>query len=145
MPESLTSIPLSDPQKFKNNDSVFSLVNTAVRQISDLFRAEINLAKREIFAEVRKGVSGSVFFIIALIILLYSSFFFFAFLAAVLAQWIPVWQSLLIVFIVMIVVAGISAGLGIFKVIRIRAPRKTIDSVRKAAEIKSQIQLKKTL
>lgn len=46
--------------------------------MSTLVRAEVALAKAEVTGEVKKGVQGSVFFIIALTVLLFSTFFFFS-------------------------------------------------------------------
>ena len=47
-------------------------------------RAEVELAKAEVTAEVRKGVTGSVFFTVAAVIGLFSLFFLFFTLAELL-------------------------------------------------------------
>jgi MFS family permease len=76
------------------------------------------------------GLTGSVFFILALVVLLYSTFFMFFFLAELLDNWLWRWAAFLIVFILMLVVTAVFALLGYLKVRRIRGPQQTIESVR---------------
>ena len=81
VPTTVTSIPLVDPTAMPANPSIGDLVKDATTQVSTLVRAEVELAKAEITRDVRKGLTGSVFFILALVVLLYSTFFMFFFLA----------------------------------------------------------------
>ena len=60
----------------------------------------------------------------------YSSFFFFFFLAELLAIWLDRWAAFLIVFLIMIVLAGILAFVGLKNVKQVKAPQKTIDSTK---------------
>ncbi len=78
-PTSISSIPLTEvhaptPPK---DASIGDLVRDATAQVSTLFRAEVELAKAEVTGEVKKGLQGSLFFILALAVLIFSSFFFF--------------------------------------------------------------------
>jgi MFS family permease len=82
---------------------------------------------------VKKGLTGSVFFILALVVLLYSTFFMFFFLAELLDTWVWRWAAFLIVFILMLVVTAVFALLGFLKVRRIRGPRQTIESVKETS------------
>ncbi|HKI41658.1 MAG TPA: phage holin family protein, partial [Mycobacterium sp.] len=84
----------------------------------------------EITRDVKKGLTGSVFFIAALVVLFYSTFFFFFFLAELLDTWLWRWVAFLIVFGIMVVVGAALALLGFLKVRRIRGPRETIASVK---------------
>jgi hypothetical protein len=84
VPTTVTSIPLVDPHAPKENPSIGDLVKDATAQVSTLVRAEVELAKAEITRDVKKGLTGSVFFILALVVLFYSTFFFFFFLAELL-------------------------------------------------------------
>jgi MFS family permease len=79
---------------------------------------------------VKKGLTGSVYFIAALVVLFYSTFFFFFFLAELLDNWLWRWVAFLIVFAIMVVVGAALALLGFLKVRRIRGPRQTIESVK---------------
>lgn len=107
----------------------------ASAQVSSLVRAEVELAKAETVSEVKKAVTGSVFFVIAGVVLLYSSFFLFFFLGELLDVWLPRWAAFLIVFALMVVVAVVAGLLGYLKVRKIRGPKKTIASVKEVPSV----------
>ncbi len=130
VPSTLTTIPLTDPHASAADPSIGDLIKDATTQASTLVRAEVELAKAEIVRDVKKGLTGSVFFIAALVVLFYSTFFFFFFAAELLSEWLPRWAAFLIVFGVMVVVTGALALFGYLKVRRIRGPRDTIESVK---------------
>ncbi|MCV7280855.1 phage holin family protein [Mycolicibacterium flavescens] len=134
VPSTVTSIPLVDPHAPKADPSIGDLVKDATAQVSTLVRAEVELAKAEITRDVKKGLTGSVFFILALVVLFYSTFFFFFFLGELLDLWLVKWAAYLIVFGLMVVVTLVFAFLGYLKVRRIRGPQKTIESVRELPE-----------
>ncbi|WP_349270605.1 membrane protein [Mycolicibacterium parafortuitum] len=130
VPNTVTSIPLVDPHAPKPDPSIGDLVKDATAQVSTLVRAEVELAKAEITRDVKKGLTGSVFFIAALVVLFYSTFFFFLFVAVLLDEWLYTWAAYLIVFGIMVVVTALLALLGYLKVRRIRGPQKTIETVK---------------
>ncbi len=130
VPTTVTSIPLVDPHAVSANASIGELVRDATTQMSTLVRAEVELAKAEITRDVKKGLTGSVFFILALVVLLYSTFFMFLFLAELLDTWLWRWAAFLIVFVLMLVVTAVLALLGFLKVRRIRGPKQAIESVK---------------
>ncbi|OBF23318.1 phage holin family protein [Mycobacterium sp. ACS4331] len=130
VPATVTSIPLVDPHAVPADASIGDLVKDATAQVSTLVRAEVELARAEITRDVKKGLTGSVFFILALVILFYSTFFFFFFVAELLDTWLWRWVAFLIVFAVMLVVTAVLALFGYLKVRRIRGPQQTIESVK---------------
>ncbi|MFC8385813.1 phage holin family protein [Nocardia sp. NPDC055165] len=130
----VTSIPLTDANP-PGSASIGSLVRDATEQMSTLVRAEVALAKAEVTGEIKKGLTGSVFFILALTVLLFSSFFFFFFLAELLDMWLWRWAAFLIVFLLMVLTTVLLALLGWLKVRKVRAPEKTIGSLKQAAEV----------
>ena len=134
VPTTVTSIPLVDPHAAKPDPSIGDLVKDATTQVSTLVRAEVELARAEITRDVKKGLTGSVFFILALVVLFYSTFFFFFFLAELLDTWLWRWVAFLIVFGIMVVVTAVLALFGYLKVRRIRGPQQTIESVKETRE-----------
>jgi uncharacterized membrane protein YqjE len=134
VPTTVTSIPLVDPHAAKADPSIGDLVKDATTQVSTLVRAEVELAKAEITRDVKKGLTGSVYFILALVVLFYSTFFFFFFVAELLDTWLWRWVAFLIVFGIMVVVTVVFALLGYLKVRRIRGPQQTIESVKETRE-----------
>ncbi len=134
VPTTVTSIPLVDPNAIPANPSVGDLVKDATAQMSTLVRAEVELAKAEITRDVKKALTGSVFFILALVVLFYSTFFLFFFIAELLDNWLWRWVAFLIVFLLMVVTTAVFGLLGYLKVRRIRGPQQTIESVKEARE-----------
>lgn len=130
VPTTVTSIPLVDPHAVPANPSIGDLVRDATSQVSTLVRAEVELARAEITRDVKKGLTGSIFFILALVVLFYSTFFFFFFVAELLDTWLWRWTAFLIVFGVMVLATVVLALLGYLKVRRIRGPQQTIESVK---------------
>ncbi len=116
VPTTVTSIPLVDPHAPKADPSIGDLVKDATTQVSTLVRAEVELAKAEITRDVKKGLTGSVFFILALVVLFYSTFFFFLFLAELLNTWLWRWVAFLIVFGIMVLTTAVLAVFGYLKV-----------------------------
>lgn len=136
VPSSISGIPLTKVDTPTPRDaSVGDLVRDAAAQVSTLFRAEVQLAKAEVTGEVKKGLQGSLFFILALAVLTFSSFFFFFFLAELLDVWVARWLAFLIVFLLMVVVTAILAFIGYLRVRKLRAPSKTIDSLKQTASV----------
>jgi uncharacterized membrane protein YqjE len=135
VPNTITSIPLTDPHALPVNPSVGELVKEATAQVSTLVRAEVELARAEITRDVKRGLTGSVYFIAALVVLFYSTFFFFFFVAEVLDLWLYKWAAYVIVFGIMVVATALLALLGYLKVRRIRGPRETIESVKETREV----------
>jgi uncharacterized membrane protein YqjE len=130
-PPAVPSVPLSPVALPKLADaSLGELVREAATHFSTLFRSEVELAKAEVTAEVRKGVKGSIFFVLALTILLFSLFFLFIAVAEVLAIWLPQWAGFSIVFGLMLVASGGCALLGWRRMRSIRKPERTISTVR---------------
>lgn len=134
VPNTITSIPLTDPHALPANPSIGDLVKEATAQASTLVRAEVELARSEITRDVKKGLTGSVFFIAALVVLFYSTFFLFFFVAELLDIWLYKWAAYLIVFGIMVAATALLALLGYLKVRRIRGPRETIESVKETRE-----------
>lgn len=128
------SIPLTaeNAAKIAEETSIGGLVRDATAHLSTLVRAEVELAKSEVTKEIKKGVKGSVYFIVALTILLFSLFFFFLTIAFALYDifgW-PASLSLLTVFVLMLLTVGAFAFLGYRKVRKLRAPERTIESAK---------------
>lgn len=130
IPATVTSIPLVDPHAVSADPSIGDLVKDATTQVSTLVRAEVELARAEITRDVKKGLTGSIYFILALVVLFYSTFFFFFFAAELLDTWLWRWVAFLIVFAVMVLTTAVLALLGYLKVRRIRGPQQTIESVK---------------
>ncbi|GGC75879.1 phage holin family protein [Hoyosella rhizosphaerae] len=132
VPKTVASIPLADADARIPGQSVSigDLVKDATSQVSALFRAEVELAKSEVTSEVKKGVKGSIFFVVAGVILLFSLFFFFFFLGHLLNEWLWTWAAWGIVFLIMVFAAAVCGLIGYLKVRKLKKPEHTIESVK---------------
>jgi uncharacterized membrane protein YqjE len=131
VPPVLPSIPLApEPARSPGEQ-----VREATTHVSTLVRAEVELARAEIASEVKKGLQGSIFFVIALTILLFSLFFAFLALGEVLDIWLPRSAAFGIVFGIMLLTAALFGLLGYLRVRRIRKPERTISSLKESAQV----------
>jgi hypothetical protein len=135
VPPVLPSIPLAPEAPRSDDRSIGSLVTEVTTHLSTLVRAEVELARSEITAEIRKGVTGSVYFVVAATIGLFSLFFLFFTLAELLALWLNRPAAFAIVFGVMLLAAGLFGLLGYRKVRKIHKPERTIGSLRESAHV----------
>lgn len=138
VPPAVPAIPLSPEPSRATEASLGALVRDATTHLSTLIRSEIELARAELTDEVRKGVRGSVFFVVALTVLLFSLFFLFFFLGELLSVWLARWAAFGIVFVLMLVTAGVFGLLGYLRVRSIHKPERTISSVRETAALASR-------
>lgn len=126
----VNSIPLYETGTTKpGNDSIGTLISNASEQVSTLVRGEIELAKAEVMGSVKKGAVGGGLFGAAGVIALYATFFLFFAFAEMLASWMHRGWAFLIVFLIMIALAGLMALIGFRSVKKIQAPKRTIESV----------------
>jgi uncharacterized membrane protein YqjE len=138
VPPVLPSIPLAkEPVTPPGEQSIGGLVKEATAHVSTLVRAEVELARAEVTAEVKKGLQGSIFFIVALVIALFSLFYLFFALAELLAIWLNRAAAFGIVFAGMLVVAGLFGLLGYLRVRKIRKPERTIATLKESAQVLS--------
>ena len=139
VPPVLPSIPLTkEPVVSAEDQSIGGLVREATAQVSTLVRAEVELARAEVTAEVRKGLQGSIFFVVALVVALFSLFFLFFALGETLALFLTRAAAFWIVFGLMILVAGVFGLFGYLRVRKIRKPERTISSLKESAQVLAQ-------
>lgn len=128
------SIPLSDDVSAAGDQSIGGLVKDATTHFSTLVRGELELAKTELTGEVKKALTGSVSFIVALVLFLLALPFPLVALALGFNDMFDwenhPWLGFLVLFGVTLLLVGAVAFLGYRKFKRIRAPQRTIDSAK---------------
>jgi uncharacterized membrane protein YqjE len=115
--------------------SVGDLVQAASAQMSTLVRAEIELAKAELSATVKRAAVGAGLLGAAIAVLLIALPFFLVFVAELLVDpvGLPRWSAYLIVWGAFLIIAGILALIGRRTVRRMRKPERTIETVKETA------------
>jgi Putative Actinobacterial Holin-X, holin superfamily III len=111
--------------------SIGALVQEASGAFSTLLRGEIELAKVEITSSVKNAGSGVGMFAAAAVLLVFSlTFGLIALAEGLVALHLWRWLAYLIVFGFLLLVIGVLVWLGMRKVKRIKAPKRTIESAK---------------
>jgi hypothetical protein len=99
-------------------------------QARRLIRAEVKLAKVELRQEVKKVQSAGVMVGLGGVLLLIGGIAFMAFACALLALWMPLWLSTLIVTVAFLAVGGGLAAIGLKRFKQVHAPDETIRTLK---------------
>jgi membrane protein implicated in regulation of membrane protease activity len=116
--------------------SVGSLVQSAMSDLSTLVRGEIELAKAEIGTSAKKAGVSVGLFSVAGVMAAFAGVFFFIALAEFLT-WLGLarWISYLIVFALLMLIAGVAALIGLRMLKRIEKPERTLETLRDLPEV----------
>jgi hypothetical protein len=116
--------------------SIGNLVQSAMADVSTLVRSEIELAKAEIGTSAKRAGLGVAFFGVAGVMALFAGIFFFIALAEFLT-WLGLarWVSYLIVFGLLLLIAGLAALIGVRKLKKIKKPERTLETLRDLPEV----------
>ncbi len=116
--------------------SVGSLVQSAMADVSTLIRSEIELAKAEVGKSAKKAGIGAGAFGAAGVLLAFSGIFLFVTIAEFLT-WLGLerWISYLIVWVLLLLLAGIAALIGRRSLKKIEKPERTLETLRDLPEV----------
>jgi len=116
--------------------SLGELVQDASTHLSTLVRGEIELAKTELTATVKKGVKGAVFFGAAAVVLVFSLVFLLISLAeGLVGLGVYRWLAYLIVWFLLLLIAGVAGLLGLRVVKKINKPERTIETIKDSKQL----------
>ena len=111
-------------------------------QISALVRQEVQLAKTEITGKIAGFAVGAVALVVAALLGLGAFLVILAAAVAALSLVLPVWAAALIVAVVLLILAGVAAMIGIKKIKSATppVPQKTIETLKEDAQwLKNQV------
>ena len=110
--------------------SIGTLVQSAMADVSTLIRAEVELAKSEVGKSAKKAGIGAGAFGAAGVVLAYSGFFFGIALAEFIT-WLGLerWISYLIVWFLLVLLAGLAALVGRRFIKKIEKPERTLETL----------------
>ena len=110
--------------------SIGTLVQSAMADVSTLIRAEVELAKSEVGKSAKKAGIGGGAFGAAGVVLAYSGFFFGIALAEFIT-WLGLerWISYLIVWFLLVLLAGVAALFGRRQMKKIEKPERTLETL----------------
>jgi uncharacterized membrane protein YqjE len=131
MADPATARPVDDDDR-----SVGDLVSEAIKDLTQLVRYEVDLAKVEFRADVRRiGLSGALLAIAAFTGFLVLVMLCFALAYGLVALGIWDWAAFLIVAFACILLAGAAIGIVVLKVRRVSGLRKTRESVQEGLSL----------
>jgi hypothetical protein len=125
----VTAQPSGGPAvgRHAEDEPIGQLVADVSSSLSTLLHSEIELAKLELKVSVKNAGVGIGFFGAALVLLVFSlTFAFIALAEGIHALGVYRWLSYLIVFLLLVLVAGLLVYLGVKKVKKVKAPERTI-------------------
>lgn len=115
--------------------TIGQLVVDASRDLSQLLRAEVALAKAEITTEVKQGAIGASLFIAAGVMGLLGGILFLFFLVYLLRlTGLPLWACYLIVAVLLFAMAGLLALVGKGRISKVGPPVRTIETSKRSIE-----------
>jgi membrane protein implicated in regulation of membrane protease activity len=116
--------------------SVGTLVQSAMADVSTLIRAEVELAKAEVGTSAKKAGIGAGAFGAAGVVLAFSGFFFGIAFAEFLT-WLGLerWISYLIVWFLLVLLAGVAALVGRRYMKKIEKPERTLETLQDLPDV----------
>jgi len=115
--------------------SIGTLVQSAMADMSTLVRSEIELAKAEVGRSAKKAGVSAGFFGAAGALLAFAGFYLFFTIAEILDVWLPRWLAFAIVTVILAILAGLAALIGMRMVKRIDKPERTMESLRELPDV----------
>jgi hypothetical protein len=133
---SASSTPSQGRPAGAEEPSVGALVQSAMADVSTLIRSEIELAKAEVGKSAKKAGIGVGAFGAAGVLIAFSGIFLFVTIAEFLT-WLGLerWISYLIVWVFLLLLAGIAALVGRSSLKKIEKPERTLETLRELPEV----------
>lgn len=118
------SAPLPEP-------SIGELVQQVSTHVSTLVHGEIELAKAELKVSAKNAGTGAGLFAAAAVVLVFSlTFGLIALAEGLIALGLWRWTGYLVVFLLLVLIAGGCVFIGIRKVKKVKAPERTIETTK---------------
>ena len=124
-----------------NERSFSDVFQDIVRNIQEIVRSEVRLAKTEIRDEAAKAKSAGLLITVGAVTAIFAALFLLLMIVYVLSRVMPNWAAALIVGVALAIVAGatLSAGVKRFKQIH-PTPERTVETLKENVEwVKQQI------
>jgi membrane protein len=117
----------------KNERSIADVLRDIATNIQEIVRSEIRLARVELTEEGQKFVSGARVLAIGAVVALYAVGFVLLGAMFALELVMPAWVAALILGAVLLIAAGIAVSAGLSRLKAIKAPVKTMQTVKEDA------------
>lgn len=129
-----TTSTTSSPTNPGSERTIGQLVADASHDLSALLRSEVALAKTEIKDEVKQGAVGAGLFAGAAFFGLIGLIFLLVMVALLIALVLPEWAGFGIVALVLLLIAGVFALIGLRNIKKVGPPERTIATSKQTIE-----------
>ena len=122
---------MTTPRGFRDraDDSLLTLLGEIPELIRNLVIAEIDAAKAWVARTAKDGGWGALWMFAALFVLFWSVPLLGTVIVSALALWMPVWLAALIVFIAMVILAGVFAYIGYLRLRKIGERQNPVQAI----------------
>ena len=122
---------MTTPRGFRDraDDSLLTLLGEIPELIRNLVIAEIDAAKAWVARTAKDGGWGALWMFAALFVLFWSVPLLGTVIVSALALWMPVWLAALIVFIAMVILAGVFAYIGYLRFRKIGERQNPVQAI----------------
>ena len=119
----------------ENERSISDVVQDIIRNIQEMLRSEVRLAKTEIRDEAVKAKVGGILVSGGAVSAFFALFFLLLMTVYVLTRVVPDWAAALIVAVFMGVVAGVMLGAGVKRLKQVHpTPERTVENIKENVE-----------
>ncbi|WP_040167156.1 phage holin family protein [Microbacterium gorillae] len=132
---------MTTPRGFRDraDDGLLSLVGEVPELVRNLVVAEVNAGKDWLTRVAKDAGMGVGWFFGALFFLFWAIPSLGTFFIAGLASWMPVWLSALLVFVIMLLIAGVLALLGVSRMKKIAKSENPVKAAKTDAVIVKEV------
>ncbi len=113
---------------------ISTVLHDIVGNVQEIVRSEVRLAKTELREELAKSRSAGVLLGAGALMLTFSALFLLLAAVYALSNVMPAWAAALLVGVIVGVIAAVCCGLGIKRFKAVRAPPKTVATMKENVE-----------
>jgi len=114
--------------------SLTDILHDSLRNLQEIVRSEVRLAKTEIREEAVKAKSSVIWLGLGLVAAMFSLLFLLFALVYALALWVPMWAAALSVGAVLAIVGTVTLSGGVKRFKTIHPPERTVETIKENVE-----------
>jgi uncharacterized membrane protein YqjE len=114
--------------------SLTDVLQNIIRNVQEIVRAEVRLAKTEIIEEATKAKTAGLFLGVGAVAAIFATLFLLLTIVYALTRVMPDWAAALTVGAALAIVASIVLSTGVKRFKEVRAPERTVETIKENVE-----------
>jgi uncharacterized membrane protein YqjE len=114
--------------------SLTDVLQNIIRNVQEIVRAEVRLAKTEIIEEATKAKTAGLFLGVGAVAAIFATLFLLLTIVHALTRVMPDWAAALTVGAALAIVASIVLSTGVKRFKEVRAPERTVETIKENVE-----------